>query len=117
MIPISIKHSFVKLSEPVQCEKCDETVKLVGELRENGNWYCPSCEEINIGDFIPEVPFIKFDAIEEKSSSVTPLMGGMLFGTGTPSFPMNLSTGFLVPSYSYKIVRKRRILIASTEDF
>lgn len=115
MIPDNIRNQFVRLSKQFECPNCHEGVQFIGELRENGNWYCPNCEDNIPGDFDVDVPYIKYDSIPKKSS-LGPL-GGILMGSGTPSFPMDIATSFLVPSYSYKIVRKRRLLIETTEDF
>jgi hypothetical protein len=111
---------YVKLSEPYTCKDCGETTKLIGETRANGNWICPNCFAYypykTNPDIKVSVPFtILTDQLEEKDK---PKASGLL-ALPSATFPMNLTTGFLVPSYSnnYRIKRKRNVLLAQAIDF
>jgi hypothetical protein len=116
-----IMSDFVRLSNTVTCPECGNETKMIGETRDNGNWICPFCltyfpikqtPQITLG-----VPFTKLtDQLENKPQR------GILLGVPPDTFPMELNTaspnyGFLVPSYSYKIKRKRNILLAVMDDF
>jgi hypothetical protein len=108
---------FVRLSAEGKCPECGEETKLVGEVRENGNWVCPYClTYFPQGDVQAEVPFIKLTNELSLKSSAQPKGESILLGVN-PSFPMNVSTGFLVPSYSYRIKRKRNAKLAVMSDF
>ncbi len=116
-IPTQLKDGFIKLSEPLQCSNCGQVENMVGELRSNGNWYCPNCGAIQYLTS-PKIvaSYVRYGTTSDSKSK---LLGGPLMPLGTPPpvFPSNSSTGFLIPSYSYKIVRKKKILVEATEDF
>lgn len=144
----------VYLSYPTRCPNCDGFVRLVGEHKLNGNWYCPLCsaywayseleesipwekrfwsvqnqselilDKSPMSSFQPKLPVITGVLFPETFGSSTPFegktptpLGGILFGdTPAPNFPMNIVTGFLVPSYGYRIRRERKYLLAIAED-
>jgi hypothetical protein len=114
----TIIKDFVKISKPVVCVNCGEHTKLIGETLPNGGWGCPFCAAYYTYADHPEVkvdvPFIKLtDQLETKQESI------LLGDPPTATFPMDMVTGFLVPSYStpYKIKRKKRVLLAEAIDF
>lgn len=110
---------YVKLSEPYTCAECGETSKLIGETKVNGNWICPNCFSYYPYKSNPDIrvltPFtILTNQLEEEKPKASGLMG-----LPTATFPMNMTTGFLVPSYShgYRIKRRRNVLLAQAIDF
>lgn len=115
---VKVISDFIKLSEKVECPNCKKETKMIGEVRKNGNWWCPFCtawfpfKEVSIAT---EVPFIKLtDQLNTTEPSV--LMGEPL-GAPNVDFPMNLDTDFLVPSYGSKSRRKRNVLLGQAIDF
>jgi hypothetical protein len=120
-----IINDFVKLSQPMECPNCHRQTKLVGETKKFGNWICGFClhyfpykdnQEIEV-----EVPFIKLTNqldISEPQHLISSLSTQPL-GVAPVDFPMDITTGFLVPSYSggYTIERKRNVLLAQAIDF
>jgi hypothetical protein len=107
---------FVRLSTSTTCPNCERTTKFVGETRDNGNWICPWCYSVfpikNTAEIITEVPFVKLT-----DQLINQPLAAPLGDPPSATFPMNTTTGFLVPSYSYKFRRKRRILLAEMDDF
>jgi hypothetical protein len=106
---------FVQFSEIMPCPNCDKETKLIGETKVNGNWFCPFCLTYfpyKDHNFEIAVPFTRLTNELEPMKPQSILMGDPLV-----DFPMDLNTGFLVPSYSYKIKRKRNVLLAVMEDF
>ena len=116
-----ILNDFVRLSATGECPNCHKTTQLVGETRLNGNWICPWCYTYfpykDNPDIPVEVPFIK---ITNEFQQVP--VGAPLGDPPAATFPMvtnpaDPNNGFLVPSYSYKFKRKRRVLLAEMDDF
>ena len=114
-----ILQDFVRLSDEISCPNCGETTKLVGETRKLGNWICPYCMEYFPYKDNPEiktiVPFTKLTT--ELDTSIK--LSSQPLGVAPVDFPMDIATGFLVPSYSngYEIKRKRNTLLAQAIDF
>lgn len=108
---------FIKLSVPTTCPNCEKTTKLIGERAATGNWWCPFCVQF--------FPYAEFPGIETEVpfTKLTTQLEPSLLQTAAPlglpgdDFPMDLATGFLVPSYTHKIRRKRNILLATAIDF
>jgi hypothetical protein len=136
-----LKTGQVFLSFPVSCPECQTNVRLIGEHKTHGNWYCPNCVSYWPYDTLTEkIPWEKrawkVQSLEEilvnnspMSTFSVPKSAGVLtvpknglrgslapLGDPLPVFPQNLTTGFLVPSYGYKLKRKRRYLLAVAED-
>jgi ribosomal protein L37AE/L43A len=142
-----VKTGFVYLSYPTACPNCDNFVRLIGERKKNGSWFCPVCTaywEYNkleqqipwekaawkvqtpseiIIDRSPMSQFVPFGqnptGFMQQFGGMTP-RGAVSFDP-TPialaeEFPQNLETGFLTPSFGYRIKRKRRYLLAIAED-
>jgi len=115
---LKVLSDYIRLSEPFTCTNCGKTSRLIGEPRINGNWWCPFCFTYypykETPDIQIEVPLVKLTNQLETAPK-----GVVLEPLGTPStvFPMDLTTGFLVPSYSTKIRRKRNVLLAQAIDF
>lgn len=115
---VKILNDYIKLSVPYQCQNCGKISKMIGETRINGNWWCPFCAAFysyKDSNIPVEIPFIKLTSQldhDVESAQIKPL--GV---NATVEFPMNLNTGFLVPSFSYKIRRKRNVLLAQAIDF
>lgn len=130
----------VFLSYPTACPECGTNVRLVGEHKLHGNWYCPKCMAYWPYDTLTEPiawekkawkvqsssevlldnsPMAQYNPVPLNAGVVEEgpqLMGSILLGDPLPVFPQNLTTGFLVPSFGYKQKRKRRYLLAVAED-
>jgi hypothetical protein len=133
----------VFLSHPTVCTVCGSNVRLVGEHKLHGNWYCPVCAAYWPYDTLVEPikwekrgwrvkevsevildnsPMSQFNTLPVSMSQRRPLGDAMIIGEGEDNiesgivFPQNITTGFLVPSYGYKLKRKRRYLLAVAED-
>jgi hypothetical protein len=118
---LTIIDEFVKLSEIIECSNCGKQTKLIGETRKFGNWVCPYCftyfPYIETPNIKIEVPFIK---LTDQLNNEPIKQSSQLFGDPvTVDFPMDMDTGFLVPSYTsgYEISRKRNLLLAQAIDF
>jgi hypothetical protein len=116
---VTLLQDFVKISEPEVCPVCKKETKFVGETRTNGGWVCPRCYSYfpyRDFNFKVMVPFTRLT--NELEPTVPTPKGSILLGDPDPSFPINTTTQFLVPSYNnYRIKRKRNILLAVMEDF
>ena len=116
-----ILSDFVRLSEEVTCPNCGKTTKMVGETRVNGNWICPECLAVfpyKTKKLAVSAPFVKLtNQLLKTTAPLSPVGLGPLGDPPTETFPLNMTTGFLVPSYSYKIKRKRNALLGQASDF
>jgi hypothetical protein len=109
-----VLNDYVRLTAPVTCLNCGKTVKMVGETKKNGNWWCGYC--FNTVPFEESawpvaVPFTKLGAKLEPETQGQPL------GLPAANFPMNIETGFLVPSYGSRTSRKQNLLLSVANDF
>jgi hypothetical protein len=139
-----VRTGFVYLSYPTACPNCDNFVRLIGERKKNGSWYCPVCtgywEYSKLDKQIPwekaawkvqtpsEVivdrsPLSQFVTFGQDPTGFMAQFGGMVPRTARPwgdpvanTFPHDLASGFLTPSFGYRIKRKRRYLLAIAED-
>jgi hypothetical protein len=113
---VNVLTDFIKLSEKTECPNCKKLTKMIGEVRKNGNWWCPFCttwfpyRDLNLA---VDVPFVKLT--DQLNTETKPL--GAPLGVPDVDFPMDLSTGFLVPSYGSKTRRKRNVLLGQAIDF
>jgi hypothetical protein len=117
----NVIQDFVRLSEETVCGNCGRQSKLIGETREFGNWVCPYCLTYfpykDNPKILVEIPFIK---LTTQLDNAQPKSLQQPLGVAPVDFPMDLSTGFLVPSYSssaYRIKRKRNVLLGQAIDF
>ena len=117
-----VTNNFIKLSKPVECEVCHNTAKFIGESRTTGGWICPFCRQYypykDFPDIEIEVPFTKLS--NQLEINTLPMKLSQPLSTPvTVDFPMDISTGFLVPNYSsgYRIKRKTNNLLGQAIDF
>jgi hypothetical protein len=109
---------FVRISKNTVCPNCNQETKFIGESLLNGNWVCSWCFAYfpyrDNPDIEIETPFIK---LTNQLAPSEPKSQSILLGDAPVDFPMNLTTGFLVPSYGYKLRRKRNAMLAVMDDF
>lgn len=116
---LTILRDYIRLSSPTKCENCGRTTKFIGETRKFGNWYCPYCEQHypykENPNIVVDVPFVKLT--DQLQNERQPFGAALLGDPVTTEFPMDTETGFLVPSFGYKISRKKNVLLAQAIDF
>lgn len=147
-IIINLLKNPVFLSYATVCPECGTNVRLVGEHKPHGNWYCPKCMAYWPYDtltksirwekkawrvqnpsevLLDNSPMAQYNPVPVNEGVIAQPRGAVRSGASEidlggggvlleEPFPQNLDTGFLVPSYGYKLNRKRRYLLAVAED-